>query len=198
MTGPLTIGLTLIPTSLLGEAAFFGTITAMALLPKRSRAGGLFPSRLQAAPTVAMIVIVAVAVTTHVLRDHRERQLRAATWLLEEQGAYGEALALLDKAECWPSPAKLGRLDYLHAGVLMGLGDREGAEWRYLRSLEADPDYFWLLADLAAFYASADLPREQRARLAHPYVQRLRSEFRAHPLLSAELSRIDDTLRAGR
>jgi hypothetical protein len=38
----------------------------------------------------------------------------------------------------------------------------------YLRAYQADPSYFWTVADLAVFYASSDEPLEvRRRRVAH-------------------------------
>jgi len=133
----------------------------------------------------------------HAMRDRRERQLRAAKYLVEQQHAYREALVLLDQAERWPSPAKPGRVDYLRASAFLALGDRLRAERYYLRSDEADPGYFWTVADLALFYASGAQPVDVRRQAAAPYIARLSGTFARHRETRDTLRRVEQRLGAG-
>lgn len=193
----ISMGFAVIPGSLSGEAAAFGVLFAAFQVWPVTRVRELRAFRLRRGPAFCIALIVALAVATHAVRGQRERQLRGAQRLVEKEHDYVRALALLDDASRWPSPAKPGRIDYLRAGALLGLGDRAGAEQAYLRSFNAAPDYFWLVADIAAFYADADLPRDERSHRVRPYLERLRA-FAPDPRLPEELRRIDVKMRAGR
>jgi tetratricopeptide (TPR) repeat protein len=140
--------------------------------------------------------VLALAATTHHLRNTRERELAAAAARLE-QGDYAGALSLLDRAERWPSTARPGRIDDLRGQAWEGLGERTRAEASYLRAYRADPGYFWLVVDLAAFYASSDEPRNERRRRVSPLVQRLREEFANEPAMPAAVDRILRKLGSG-
>ena len=71
------------------------------------------------------------------------------------------------------------------------------AEEAYLRSYRAEPGYFWLVADLAAFYAGTDRSLEERRRLVDPLLARLKDEFRDEPGLPEALGRIERRLAKG-
>jgi hypothetical protein len=149
------------------------------------------PSRLA---TVLVVSMVALAAGTHYLRDVREQQLESARGLLE-QGRFAEARARLEAAERWPATAKPGRILHLRGEAWRGLGDPRRAERDYLASYEADPHFFWLVADLAMLYASADgQPAAERRRRVEPYLARLRQEFAAEPARAAILARIERAL----
>ena len=145
----------------------------------------------------AVGIVVLAALVTHSLRDQREAQLDRGRTLVE-QGAYQAALEALARAEPWPSPTKPGRIDYARAEAYAGMGDRQRAEVYYLRAYRADRTYFWVVADLALFYASSDLPVAERRRLAAPYLRRLRSEFAGNPALPEILARVERKLAASR
>jgi len=188
----------IIPRSLAGETAVFGAVVAGAFA--LNRLGGrrfVAAGHSSWAPAGAWLgmTIVACAAGTHVLRDRREDQLTQATRLLAARN-YRGALAVLELAERWPSPAKPGRIDYLRGEAYAGLGDRTQAERHYLTSYSADPDYIWVIGDLAVFHAGSSLPRAERERLTTPLVERLTQEFSDHPALPRILARIDDKLNS--
>lgn len=141
----------------------------------------------------AIILIMVAVGVTHYLRDVREHQLEEARILLQKHD-YPSALRTLDHGERWPSTAKPGRLDYLRAEAYVGLGDRSRAEVYYLRAYQADPTYFWAVADLAIFYASSDAPQAERRRRIAPYLDSLRSRFRSHSDLPRVLATIERDL----
>jgi hypothetical protein len=138
-------------------------------------------------------VVIGAALTTHIMRDQRERQLQEARYRVEG-GDYRGGLRLVEQADRWPSTAKPGRADYLRAVAFAGLGVGVQAESYYLRAFEADPTYFWVVVDLAVFYASADRPLGERRRMAAPYVDRLRTQFANRAELPRILGRIEREL----
>lgn len=191
----LSLGVSVIPGSMPGELALIGLAVVAVALATRGR---WIPARPGLWPAVGMTLVLALAVTTHALRDRRERDLRTAKWLLEERHEYSAALDLLSRADRWPSPAKPGRIDYLRAEALDRLGDRAEAERHYLASYEADPSYFWTVADLALFYAGGPGPSDARRRAATPYISRLSTRFARHRQTPATLARIERLLAASR
>ncbi len=198
---PMHLGAGLLPTSpaweLVGFGAAFGAFVAL-----RRRWHHAAPGAGSTAPrpravwlargSIAAVVLAALA--THVLRDVRERDLERGR-LLIEAGSYAQGLAVVEGARRWPSTAKPGRSEYLKAEAYAGLGDAPKAEFYYLRAYEADPTYFWVVADLAVFYASADRSDGERRRLAAVYVDRLRTDFAERPELPQILARIERKLR---
>lgn len=186
----INLGVAVLPSSLQGELVVAGTVVGAVVLAARARGIRVVPSRLGVLPVVCVGVVLALAVTTHVMRDRRELQLRYAKWLAEGQHSYARALEVLDAAERWPSPAKPGRIDYLRAECLERLGERRRAEQHYLKSYAADPTYFWVVADLAIFYASGPSPEAARRLAAAPYVERLTRDFSKHPELTRTLDRV--------
>lgn len=186
----VNVGFALLPSSLAGELAVVSIGVAIAVAISRSRGRAPLPLRLGILPAVCVAAVLGLAVTTHVLRDRRERQLQVAKWLAEKQHAYSRALEVLDEAERWPSPAKPGRIDYLRAECFDRLGDRTRAERYYLQSYSADPSYFWVVADLALFYASGPAPEPARRKAAAPYVARLTTDFPRHPETPEVLDRV--------
>jgi tetratricopeptide (TPR) repeat protein len=181
-----------LPSTLPGEVVVFGA-PLLALLPWRFRRGRDAPDGGRPAgawwPVAFTAALMGAATATHGLRDRREEALETARRLVEQQ-RYGEALPLLDDAGRWPSSAKPGRIEYVRAESLAGLGDREHAERYYLLSYEADPTYFWVVADLAAFYAGPPGPREQRQARTGPWLERLQRSFAGHPHLPDALDRV--------
>lgn len=141
----------------------------------------------------AIAAIVFTAATVHHFRDLREFQLDRARRLVE-RGDYTGALTLLETTRRWPSTVNTSRIDYTTAEAYAGLCDWLHAERYYLRAHEADPTYFWALADLAVLSASADLPIQERRRQAAPYVAALKRRFPDHEALSRTLARIDRKL----
>jgi tetratricopeptide (TPR) repeat protein len=139
-------------------------------------------------------ILLGIAAMTNHLRQTREAQLERARQSSHVNHRYKETLLLLNEAERWPSTAKPGRIDYLRGWTYSQLGDRKQAEDYYLRSLRADPSYFWAVADLAYFYASAPERREVRQSKVKPYLNRLQEEFVHHPHLSETLDTITRAL----
>lgn len=193
----LSVGVSLIPRSMSGELAFIGVALAAAGVLARKRLGPVFSSRISLVPVIGTALVLGLAVTTHAMRDRRERQLRAAKWLVEDQHLYLPALALLDQAGRWPSPAKPGRIAYLRAEAWNSLGDRARAERSYLASYAEDPSYFWTVADLALFYAAGPEPGPVRRHAAAPYIARLSGRFARHRETARTLERIEQLLRSG-
>ena len=191
-------GWELVPRATWEEVAVFGGAAALVALALRSAHGPAAalgqPSRrgrLQAwGLTVAL---AAAAFLTQAARDARERDYGRAEQALR-LNEFGRCLELLDEAEHWPATKTPGRIDYLRGEAYAGLGQRARAEEAYLRSYRAEPGYFWLVADLAAFYAAADRPIEERRRLVDPLVARLLGEFRDEPGLPEALARIEKRL----
>lgn len=135
----------------------------------------------------ALILVVAVA--THCLRGAREDDWRTVRTLLE-RAEYDAALSLADQADRWPSTAKVGRLDYARAEAYAGLGDRNRAETFYLKSLQADPSYFWALVDLSVLYAKGPESLAIRRTRVEPYLKRLRRDHADHESFSRVVEKI--------
>jgi hypothetical protein len=206
---PIGFDLGLIPSDLLGEATVFGglLLAFLALRHAAKRWAGqnavdpVIPgegrSRWVWLGWAFIAAVVLAAVVTHSLRDARDSQLETGRALVEER-AYQAGLEALARAEPWPSTTKPGRIDYVRAEAYAGMGDRQRAEAYYLRAYRADPTYFWVVADLALFYASAGEPLAERRRLVAPYLSRLRSEFAGYPVLPQILARVERKLEAPR
>jgi membrane-bound metal-dependent hydrolase YbcI (DUF457 family) len=181
----------IIPSSMAGELLTIGlpaAALATVVLWQRARRHDAPP--VSAVDYTLAAAILAVALAVHAVRDRREDDVARAEALLEAR-QFPAALDALAVADRWPSPAKPGRVDYLRAEAYAGLGNRSEAERLYQRSYQHAPDYFWVVADLADFYAAGDGPRAERERRAAPYVSRLRSSFPEHPALADALERID-------
>jgi membrane-bound metal-dependent hydrolase YbcI (DUF457 family) len=192
-------GWELVPRATWEEVVVFGGAAALVALALRSAhrpaavEGQPRRGRLQAwGLTVAL---AAAAYLTQAARDVRERDYGRAEEALR-LNEFGRCLELLDEAEHWPATKTPGRIDYLRGEAYAGLGQMARAEEAYLRSYRAEPGYFWLVADLAAFYAATDRPLEERRRLVDPLVARLVGEFRDEPGLPEALARIDRRLHA--
>lgn len=194
----VNLGVTLIPANPRREAIAFAALFALfaaghVALRRRPPPEARTASGPRWAGRVLVVGLIAAAAITHHLRDSREQRLGEARALIAQR-RHPEALAALDDAERWPSTAKPGRIDHLRGEAWFGLGNRARAEDHYRRSLEADPDFFWLVADLAMFHASGDLSSAERRARAAPYLERLRRDFARHPALSTMLARIDRRL----
>ena len=196
-----SLGHPLLPHGTAAELVLFGgafALFAAALVRREGRsAWSALGGRSGLLGALAMGLVMVVAVGVHLARGARERAYRAAETLIRS-GRYVESLALLDRAEAWPSVTTAGRIDYLRAEAYQGLGETALAEEHYLRSFRANPGYFWLLADLAAFYAGSERPLAERRRLVDPLVTRLREEFSDEEELPEVLARIERRLAAGR
>ena len=142
---------------------------------------------------VLAVGILLAAMGTHCLRAGRENQLQQAKTLIRDH-EFEEAMVRIGKASRFPAVARPGQIDYLKAVAWEGLDDREQAERYYLASYGTDPWYFWCVADLGFFYAAADLPPEERARLAAPYIRRLKRDFAGHEHQPRMLNRIERRL----
>ena len=185
-----------IPRSLVGEVSIFGSLAAILALVHRWQAPATHRrlwtrSRLWGATVAVLMAMSATAV--HFVRDRREFQYEEAVRLVAAARP-AEALARLDQAAQWPAPSRPGRIEYLRAEAYAGLGDRQRAESLYLAADAIDPRYFWVVADLAAFYAGGDATPAERARLAQPYVERLRRDFATEAALPQMLERVDRLL----
>ena len=175
---------------LLGHSVLFAVV-----VPRRSRGCGC--KRLVWLGRAFIVAVVLAAVMTHALRDARETQFETGRNLVEHR-AYQAGFEALALAERWPSTTKPGRIDYVRAEAYAGMGDRRRAEAYYLRAYRADRTYFWIVADLALFYASSEEPVAERRRLATPYLRRLRSEYAGEPALPKVLTRVERKLAAPR
>jgi hypothetical protein len=205
---PVGFDLGLIPTDLWRQAAVFGGSLLAFLTLRRGThrwAGQCAVGLPMAGPSHAQLAwlgraliaaVILAAVVTHSLRDAREAQLETARTLIQHR-AYQAGLEALARAERWPSTTKPGRIDYLRAEAYTGLGDRQAAETYYLRAYRADHTYFWVVAELALFYASSREPVTKRRQSVEPYLSRLRADFAGHPALPGILTRVERNLAAG-
>jgi len=197
-----------IPDGMIAEGVLFGAALAAAVgfrwaltggnplhLIDDPRAAPAYRLRLRMGWFVAGLFCMAV-VGLNLVKRTREKQISEA-FRLVEHGHYDEGLALLEQAQRWPGRPKPGRADYLMAEAAKGAGDRERAEAHYLRSYAADPSYFWLVGDLAVFYAEGHEPAAERRRKAAPYIERLRTDFAGQRNLPAVLARIERKLSQG-
>jgi membrane-bound metal-dependent hydrolase YbcI (DUF457 family) len=139
------------------------------------------------------IAILLSASITHYLRGARQRQTDQVHALLQND-EFVSAIALIKEAERWPSGTKPGRFDYAVAEAYARRGDRQRSEDHYLRAYEADPSYFWVVADLAVFYASGDEPSDSRRVRTEPYLRKLKSGFAGHGHLSRVLAKVERKL----
>jgi membrane-bound metal-dependent hydrolase YbcI (DUF457 family) len=193
------LGLDVIPRGTLSEALVFAAAFAVFTLGYVWANGttvlALWPSdgRSRLTSVVATAIVIGAAVLTHLARAAREGDYRAAETALRDHH-YAEALVRLDRAAIWPSMASAGRIDYLRGEAYNGMGDARRAEQHYLRSYEANPRYYWLLADLALFYAGSDRPVAERRRLVDPLVARLHESFDGEAELPLLLTRIERRL----
>jgi membrane-bound metal-dependent hydrolase YbcI (DUF457 family) len=200
---PWGLGLDVIPRGTVGEALVFAAAFAVFTLGYVWANGtsvlALWPSdgRSRLTSLVATAVVIAAAAVTHLARGSREGDYRAAEAALRDH-RYPVALELLDRAAVWPSMAAAGRIDYLRGEAYNGMGDPGRAEQHYLRSYEANPRYYWLLADLALFYAGSDRPGAERRRLVDPLLVRLRENFGGEEELPLLLTRIERRLSGPR
>ncbi len=201
---PVRFGRSIIPTGMYQELLLFGILFGVFLVWRRvwrKRRAGAVRQKLswRCRPGSVWLgwaltaSILAGAAGTHYLRGVRGRQFQLARTLLSDC-EYRAAIAALDRADRWPSTAKPGRIDYTRAEALAQLQDREQAERYYLRACQADPSYFWALADLTVFYASSDEPVEEKRRCCAPYIERLRREFADHKALPRVLSKLERKL----
>ncbi len=140
-------------------------------------------------------VIFLAAGTTHYLRGVRQQDLAAANRLLWK-GRYAESLAMVERADRWPRAATPARMDYARAEAYAGLKQRDLAEYYFLRSIEADPTFFWSIGDLAVLYASGEEPVEERQKKVEPYRRLLETRFSDHAHLGSYLKRIERKLAA--
>ncbi len=193
-TAPLSV--LIIPKSSIGELVVFLPVLAGVMFFRRARLGRFVPrSRRELMQAAALAVILLLAAVANGLRASRAADLMRAR-VLVEQGDFRAALDYCDRAETWPSPIQAGRLDYVRAESWLGLGERERARWFLVRSVEADPSYYWAVADLAVVTASGPEPLDQRRRLAAPWISLLQSRFAGHPALPRTLERIRSRLNA--
>ena len=139
---------------------------------------------------LAAMAVLPVALYTHHCRNLRERQAFRATRYLHA-GDPARALRTLDEAGRWPGVARPARLDHLRAEALSLLGREAEAESLYLRAREGDPTSFWILADLAQFYAASSRPEGERRRLVAPLVRELDARFYSHSRYREVVDRIE-------
>jgi membrane-bound metal-dependent hydrolase YbcI (DUF457 family) len=191
----------LIPGRSLAEAAIFGPLFLVFLIVwgsrgiERLRTADPAARRRFAAGWMAASALMLVAAVVHKARDMYTDRYEVAARLLEQRRPE-EALKALEQPEDWLSNSRPGRADYLRAEAHRLMGDRATAEKYYLSSYATDPDSFWTVADLAGFYASSDLPAEERERLVAPYLARLQRDFRHNRHLPRVLARIARHLAA--
>ncbi len=201
---PLPDRLTIIPVDPRDEAMLFAVlfvvfviVRQIVLAESRSQTpatNNLAPPRAGAIlGQVLAVAILFVAMGTHYLRATREEELQEAKARLRDSD-FQAVLVWADRAARYPSTARPGQIDYLKAVAWEGLNNRELAERYYLTSYQADPWYFWCVGDLGFFYATSDLPPEERARQAAPYIRRLRKDFAQYEAQPRMLSRIERRL----
>ena len=140
-----------------------------------------------------LTVMFGAAVAMNITRSRRDAELRVAARQIST-GDHRAALLTLDRASRWPAFGRPGRMQYLRAEALALAGDRERAAIHYRHALEADPEYFWALADLALLYASSDEDVALRRLQTEPLVARMRREFPRHRALARMLRRIEREL----
>ena len=138
-------------------------------------------------------VILALAAGTHYLY-HLRRQQMAAAWKLIWRGRGAEAFPLIEQAQRWPRPGGTGMIDFASAEAYLATGDRERAEQHYLAALRARPENYFILVDLAQFYASAPEPAEVRRQRVAPLVATLRKRYSNWRDLPRRLAQIEDQL----
>ena len=193
------LGWEIVPRATWVEAAVFGGAAALVALGLRWARGPTgvedrLPRRRLLEAWSLTLILVTAPYLTQVARNDRERDYERAEAALRGN-EFALCLELLDEAERWPATKTPGRIDYLRGEAYAGLGQKSQAEEAYLRSYRAEPGYFWLVADLAAFYAGADRPLEERRRLVAPLLARLHAEFGEEPGLSEALERIERRLQ---
>lgn len=183
-----------IPSTLEGELITCLPLFGAAVVYAWRKRGLWLPTRRDWASLSVVVAIVIVAIAVNEIRGRRVRALNRAR-ALAESGQFAAALEQSATAESWPYPSPPGRLDYVRGMAWWGLGRRDLAEQFYLRSYAADPDYMWVVADLAALYASSDDPVEQRRRKAEPWLTILRDRFRGEPALPRLVARVERALK---
>ncbi len=192
------------PVGLYSETLFFGlgfisflaiwkTMIAPRLLSQERHHESAFARMLTWVARILTGLIVLAAVLTHSLRDMREDKLYEAHALLGKKD-YNGVLAAVAQADAWPYTAKPGRIDYLKASAHNGLWHKNLAEQYYLQSLQAAPDYFWSVADLAIFYSVSDKSVHKKKQLITPLLIHLKTKFADHKELTAHLERIKQGL----
>ncbi len=181
----------LLPTGL-GEIMLFGAVSGVAWIIGGRRRGVIHRAQSRRARlwSQALIALVlAMALGTQALRSMREHTFHQAVALLE-RGDHAGALAATTRASRWPSTGRPGRLAYARAEACVGLGERVEAERYYLLAVRECPEFFWAVADLALFYATADAPRAQRRTRVLPLIERLEQEFPDHERCTHVVSKI--------
>lgn len=183
---PIDLPWQLIPVSMRGEVTLLGGISGALIagyaafrLVQEGKAAVrsmLAGGRLAWGARALIVLILAAALGTHYLREERAQQLDTA-WLLIRKGRSAEALPFIDRADHWPRTAGAGRIEYMRGAAYEGLGDRRRAEAWYLRAIEADPGFYWALADLTELYANSREPLAGRRRRVEPCVALLKERF---------------------
>lgn len=137
-----------------------------------------------------VLAVLLGALTVLSLREMRERQMDDAR-AMRRAGRFDEALALVERAERWPS--FFGAGDITRGEAYDGLGDRARAEAAFLRAYRRKPDDFWPVAVLAWHYASHGTREERRQRSA-PFVETLRRQFADDEALERVLAGIERSI----
>jgi membrane-bound metal-dependent hydrolase YbcI (DUF457 family) len=186
-------GAAVLPASGVREALLFAGAFAICLVVRllTRTPGRRTPARQRLLSASLVAIVVASAGVTHYLRLVRERQLEQARSLVTE-GRFAEALTAAEGADRWPSTAHPGRVDQVRAEALEELGELEAAIASYSRAVDADPAYFWAVADLAA--ACARSRRGEWLARAYSLRARLLRDFPRHPALQSALARVDERL----
>jgi len=139
------------------------------------------------------IAVLTLAAGTHYVRSLRASQLERAEKLIGKQ-KYGVALQWIDQSCQYPSTPFAGIPDYLRGLAFQGIGEREEAEFYYLRSYRLDPWFFRCVAQLALFYADSEGTPAERSKKVAPYLSRLNNEFSYHPSLPLVVSEVEQKL----
>lgn len=137
--------------------------------------------------------VLALAAGTHYLYHVRQRQM-AAAWKLIWRGRGAEAFPLIEQAQRWPRPGGTGMIDFAWAEAYLATGDRERAERHFLAALRERPENYFILVDLALFYATAPEPAEVRRQRVEPLVATLRKRYSNWRDLPRRLAQIEAQL----
>ncbi len=197
-----------LPAGMLGEVVSYGGIAGLLILARmlavrlkrKQPASAGAPTGRFAPPRAWMMAgygltaaVLLLAAGTHYLRDVRRQQFETALALIRDRRP-AEALPLLDEARKWPHVSNPARVHFARAEAYLRMGDRTCAEQYYLAALDEGPDDFWVLADVAIFYASSQEPLEVRRRRVEPLVATLRERFATWRDLPRVLAKIDAKL----
>lgn len=198
----------LLPTGWQGEAivlaiSLFGWLAFTICRPAQAReamtATFLPADRQRRILSTAFVMgVVVTALTTFILRERCEQDLESARRMIEA-GSISEGFSLLASADRWPTTAKPGRINYFRGVGHLKHGEREMAEFFFLKAFRDDPRYLWVVIDLAILYAE-DRQRSLEARrtIAAPFLLSLALDFPGHREAKQALDKAEKLLELRR